>query len=109
GSRWPCWWPAARGASPSRSAGSAAAIPSGGRTAMPRTEPPRPDADPAPMPQRPPAASPQPAAPARSPEPGGARYMLQLVQLRWIAAIGQVAAIAYARFVLDIGLPLAPM
>jgi Signal transduction histidine kinase len=76
---------------------------------MPRTEPPRPDADPAPMPQRPSAASPQPAAPARSPEPGGARYMLQLVQLRWIAAIGQVAAIAYARFVLDIGLPLAPM
>ncbi len=39
----------------------------------------------------------------------GVRYLRQLVQLRWIAVAGQIAAIAVAHFAFDIDLPLATM
>lgn len=42
-------------------------------------------------------------------ESAGARNLQQLIQLRWIAVVGQVLAIAYAHFVLAIDLPLQPM
>jgi len=39
----------------------------------------------------------------------GVRNMQQLIQLRWIALVGQVATIAFVHFVLDIHLPLTTM
>ena len=39
----------------------------------------------------------------------GMRNMQQLIQLRWIAIIGQVATICFVHFVLDIHLPLLTM
>ncbi|MGG6461531.1 ATP-binding protein [Solilutibacter silvestris] len=42
-------------------------------------------------------------------ESTGMRNLQQLIQLRWIAVVGQVLAIAYAHFILAIALPLQPM
>ncbi len=42
-------------------------------------------------------------------ESTGVRNLQQLIQLRWIAVVGQVLAIAYAHFILAIALPLQPM
>lgn len=39
----------------------------------------------------------------------GSSNMLQLVQLRWVAAIGQVVTIAFVELALGISLPLGPM
>lgn len=39
----------------------------------------------------------------------GLRNMQQLIQLRWIAVVGQLAAILFVHHVLGISLPLAPM
>lgn len=39
----------------------------------------------------------------------GVRNMQQLIQLRWIALVGQVATILFVHFALGIALPLAPM
>ncbi|WP_254606570.1 ATP-binding protein [Sphingomonas bacterium] len=44
-----------------------------------------------------------------SPEAAGARNMVQLVQLRWVAVLGQLATIAIVRFGMDVRLPLIPM
>lgn len=41
--------------------------------------------------------------------PAGAQGMHELIQLRWIAVIGQIATILTAHFGLGIALPLAPM
>jgi len=46
---------------------------------------------------------------ARSRGSAGLRNMQQLIQLRWIAVIGQVATILVVHYGLDIGLPLQPM
>jgi two-component system, sensor histidine kinase RegB len=46
---------------------------------------------------------------ARSRGSAGLRNMQQLIQLRWIAVIGQVATILVVHYGLDIGLPLKPM
>lgn len=43
------------------------------------------------------------------PDPAGRKNMLQLVQLRWLAAAGQLATILLAEFVMGVRLPLAPM
>jgi two-component system sensor histidine kinase RegB len=45
----------------------------------------------------------------RSRGSAGLRNMQQLIQLRWIAVIGQVATIVVVHYGLDIGLPLKPM
>jgi len=45
----------------------------------------------------------------RSRGSAGLRNMQQLIQLRWIAVIGQVATILVVHYGLDIGLPLKPM
>lgn len=45
----------------------------------------------------------------RSPQAAVAENMRQLVQLRWIAVAGQLAAILVAHHALDIALPLVPM
>ncbi len=42
-------------------------------------------------------------------EGAGVRNLRQLIELRWIAVIGQVLAIAYVHFILHIALPLRPM
>ena len=47
--------------------------------------------------------------PSPSRESAGVRNLQQLIQLRWIAVIGQVLAIAYVHFALAILLPLQPM
>lgn len=47
--------------------------------------------------------------PGRSPKEAAAENMRQLIQLRWLAVVGQLAAILVARFALDVPLPLAPM
>jgi len=65
---------------------------------MPRPDPTRPEAD-----------RPRPLAARALAASGGARHMHQLVQLRWIAIVGQVATIAYVHFLLGIALPLAAM
>jgi len=46
---------------------------------------------------------------ARSRGSAGLRNMQQLIQLRWIAVIGQVATILVVHYGLDINLPLKPM
>lgn len=56
----------------------------------------------------------QAALPARKPDPaprGGAglRNMQQLIQLRWIAVVGQILAILFVHFGLGVRLPLRPM
>lgn len=47
--------------------------------------------------------------PGRSPKDAAAENMRQLVQLRWLAVMGQLFAILLAHFALGITLPLAPM
>ncbi len=47
--------------------------------------------------------------PARSPKEAAAENMRQLIQLRWLAVAGQLAAILVAHFGLDVPLPLQPM
>ncbi|PNS07802.1 ATP-binding protein [Solilutibacter silvestris] len=49
------------------------------------------------------------ADPAPSRDNAGLRNLQQLIQLRWIAVVGQVLAIAFVHFVLHIALPLRPM
>ncbi|WP_020187023.1 ATP-binding protein [Methylopila sp. 73B] len=39
----------------------------------------------------------------------GRKNLMQLIQLRWIAVVGQIATIAFVEWALDIRLPLAPM
>ncbi len=53
-------------------------------------------------------ADPSPARP-RSGDSAASRNLQQLVQLRWIAVVGQVATIAVVHFGFGIRLPLAPM
>ena len=65
----------------------------------------------APIPDHPPmpaafAAIPPPQA---SSDSAGLRNLQQLIQLRWIAVVGQVLAIGFVHFVLNIALPLRPM
>ena len=47
--------------------------------------------------------------PGRSPKEAAVENMRQLVQLRWIAVVGQLAAILLSHFGLGIVLPLVPM
>lgn len=55
-------------------------------------------------------ASSDPALSATRPHDAtGERNMLLLIQLRWVAVMGQVATIVFASFVMDVPLPLAPM
>ncbi len=66
-----------------------------------------------------PAIEPAPAAGRRTPaallsaltarDDSGVKNMHQLIQLRWIAVIGQVATIVFVHFGFGIKLPLAPM
>ncbi len=39
----------------------------------------------------------------------GRKNLMQLMQLRWLAVVGQIATIAFVEWALDIRLPLAPM
>jgi two-component system sensor histidine kinase RegB len=57
----------------------------------------------------PPAAAQPPAAAANVEYAAGHANMLQLIELRWIAVIGQVTTIAAAILVFDVKLPLVPM
>ncbi len=45
----------------------------------------------------------------RSPQAAAAENMRQLVQLRWIAVVGQLLAILVAHYGLDVALPMVPM
>jgi two-component system sensor histidine kinase RegB len=56
-----------------------------------------------------PAAAQPPAAAANVEYAAGHANMLQLIELRWIAVIGQVTTIAAAILVFDVKLPLVPM
>ncbi|MFC7536733.1 ATP-binding protein [Sphingomonas sp. GCM10030256] len=47
--------------------------------------------------------------PRRSPKDAAAENMRQLVQLRWLAAAGQLVAILVVHFGLGVALPIAPM
>lgn len=55
---------------------------------------------------RPSAARPAPDGP---PDSAGRRNLQQLIQLRWIAVVGQIATIATVHYGLGIALPLQPM
>jgi two-component system, sensor histidine kinase RegB len=48
-------------------------------------------------------------SPTRVDNPAGHNNMLQLIQLRWLAVIGQIATISFVTLVLDIHLPLPQM
>src|SRR3954464_1672014 len=55
-------------------------------------------------------AAAEPSAAAANVEyAAGHRNMLQLIELRWIAVIGQITTIAAAILVFDVRLPLVPM
>jgi two-component system sensor histidine kinase RegB len=56
-----------------------------------------------------PAAAPASSAVANVEYVAGHRNMLQLIELRWIAVIGQITTIAAAILVFDVSLPLVPM
>jgi two-component system sensor histidine kinase RegB len=56
-----------------------------------------------------PAAAQAPAAAANVEYAAGHANMLQLIELRWIAVIGQITTIAAAILVFDVKLPLVPM
>ncbi|TFI59338.1 HAMP domain-containing histidine kinase [Sphingomonas parva] len=49
------------------------------------------------------------ALPGRSPNAAAVENMRQLIQLRWLAVIGQLVAILVAHFALRVPLPLAPL
>ncbi|MDJ0390604.1 ATP-binding protein [Roseomonas sp. E05] len=44
-----------------------------------------------------------------SPDATGSKNMLQLIHLRWMAAVGQVLTIGFVQLVLEVELPLRPM
>ena len=60
-------------------------------------------------PPAPPRAAADPPDPRESHDNVGVNSMRQLIQLRWIAVIGQLLTISLVHSGLDIALPLAPM
>ncbi len=56
-----------------------------------------------------PAAAVEPAAASTITYAAGHKNMQQLIQLRWLAVVGQISTIAIVTLVFDVKLPLAPM